>query len=392
MQPTRRISARRLLAIAVLACLALGAGFGASTFGGERRAAPAAAAASPAQRIGDCATIGDPANQDACYSAVALEMLQRDGNAGLDQLERIAQNDGRLGGRCHLLMHRVAAEYGRSEGITAANVGRYLPDSSSVNCPAGLTHGLMLHALEGATAATVAGVVPACTAEPSRIKQVNCIHGLGHSFMRSEESATATALALCDGLGGQHAPDCAPGVFHDYFLGMVGDDDAVRPADGGEWDPKLLCGERPARFVRACWLRAVQFGRDFVAAPIVNLPAEVRVECGGLDRVQRDGCVAALGFATEGAALDSCFLLSSTDSRSCLLGMNADPRGEGVLEGCGARPVRVQDLCFSWFGRLHAIFAEDRTDRSFCTALASASGRASCLRGAADADQPLGVL
>jgi hypothetical protein len=142
----------------------------------------------PEERVRDCSRVSAVPKRDVCYERVALRLLDREGGAGIDHLEAIAKRDKRLGERCHLVMHSASAKFAHKVDVTAKTLASYLPRSSSVNCPAGFTHGLMIYALEDVDPADASGILPACTREPSRILQINCIHGLGHAFMRLQDT------------------------------------------------------------------------------------------------------------------------------------------------------------------------------------------------------------
>ena len=330
--------------------------------------------------------------RDECYVSTMHRLLDDNGPQYVIELDHAAEGDELLGDNCHVMMHDVAERYVRNHAVTAANITTFLPDSNSVNCAAGLTHGLMTEALKSvADTDSITGMTAACEQQGVRIRQINCIHGLGHSFMRATRAHMRRSLALCDKLGSGNATDCAPGVFHEYFFGIEETAGAAMPAIVMR-DPRQLCASVAARFVRPCWLRAVQFSTPANAEPPSDVGPLVRNVCTNMSAAQRSGCITAQAFRTSDGGLDSCFRLAIADVRSCLLGFNADPTRANVLESCSQRPTRARSACYEWFGQLHAIFANPPGDRSFCTDLSEPEGVRHCLRGAARARKPLGVL
>lgn len=161
---------------------------------------------------------------------------------------------------CHGLMHTVGREYAKAHEVTLAHLVDYLPRTNDPGCPAGFAHGLISGVAPQIDAAKPEAQAAVCRRERTRYRRYSCVHGFGHAFMRIANERVEPALELCRGLGAD-APDCAQGVYHDYWFAINGIDATSKPKDVVT-EPRELCGAQPAQFVRPCWYRA------FVAARV----------------------------------------------------------------------------------------------------------------------------
>jgi hypothetical protein len=57
-------------------------------------------------------------------------------------------------------------------------------------------------------------------------------------------------------------------------------------------DPRRLCGDAPARFVRPCWYRVWLENRT--QGLQIETPADIDALCSGLSGLQRSACVTRL--------------------------------------------------------------------------------------------------
>jgi hypothetical protein len=131
----------------------------------------------------------------------------------------------------------------------------HLPEDNDPGCPAGFAHGLVTGVAPDIDPRQPREALSVCARAGTRFQRYSCIHGFGHAFMRIYEDRLDLALPLCKALGPQSAPDCAQGAYHDYWLAVLGADDASAPA-GAVRDPRALCAAQPAVFVKPCWYRS----------------------------------------------------------------------------------------------------------------------------------------
>jgi hypothetical protein len=238
----------------------------------------------------------------------------------------------------------------------------------------------------------------ACGDAATRYQRYSCIHGFGHAFMRMNGDLSP-ALHLCRALGPEAAPDCAQGAYHDYWFAATGVDEA-RLATEVEKNPRILCGEQPAEFVRPCWYRAFIENRPegFVA----STPEDLEGLCEGLRGVQRSGCMTAasvIGPADPAAQLVVCSRLpSAADAESCVRGTKAQNLLEAderellrLIEGCARFGGRAgpRRECYRWLGKTLAVLTDGEFAGSGCPQLRGAAARRECAAGAARMEDAL---
>ena len=289
---------------------------------------------------------------------------------------------------CHGVMHTVGRRYASQSGVRLATLMDALPKGNDAACTAGFAHGLVTAVASDIDVSRPAEAVRACGEAATRYQRYSCIHGFGHAFVRSSGDL-APALDLCRGLGAQ-APDCAQGAYHDYWFAALGVDEA-RLATEPETNPRVLCGEQPAEFVRPCWYRAFVENRPegFVA----ETPEDLDGLCAGLRGVQRSGCITAasvIGPPDPAEQLALCSRLRSpADAASCVRGtkaqnlLDADEDELGrLIGGCRRFGVRagVRSACFEWLGKTLAVLTDGRFARSGCPRVRGVADRR---RGAA---------
>jgi hypothetical protein len=298
--------------------------------------------------------------------------------------EAIHHAGGPIDASCHILFHWIGRNYGVQAHLTLARLQYYLPRTNDPTCPAGFAHGL-LTALGGQL--IVAGpkkVLALCAGSPTRYERYSCVHGLGHAYMRLFSEQLPYALAQCSKLGGQ-APDCAQGVFHDYWFSMHGVDNTKK--SGVIETPRQVCARQRAAYVLPCWYRVFM---EFPPAKAIKHPADLERLCTGLAGLQHDGCITGASAVASPDPFDQirgCTRLPTRDAEACVRGVGVPeimtkPLGVqlNLIETCGefraARPS-----CFSWLGRTLNVVTNGRFERVGCPALYPLDRRA-CLAGA----------
>ncbi len=199
-----------------------------------------------------------------------------------------ADKSGFLLANCHGMMHTVAREYAIKIHLTLGQLMDHLPKTNDPGCSAGYAHGLITAVapqIQQDGGPTVA--VKLCDEAKSRYESYSCVHGFGHAFMRLNNDQIPPSLVMCKQLGAVNAPDCAQGVYHDYWFSVQGFDDTKKPANPIT-EPRELCGQQPADFVRPCWYRAFV---ETASGTRVQGPEDFEKLCGGLEGLQREACV-----------------------------------------------------------------------------------------------------
>jgi hypothetical protein len=298
---------------------------------------------------------------------------------------------------CHGVMHTVGRRYAGEAGVRLATLMDALPKGNDPACTAGFAHGLVTAVASDIDVSRPAEAARACGDAATRYQRYSCIHGFGHAFMRSS-GELPPALDLCRGLGDQ-APDCAQGAYHDYWFAALGIDEA-KLATEPETNPRVLCGEQPAGFVRPCWYRAFVENRPegFVA----ETPEDLDGLCSGLRGVQRSACITAasvIGPTDPAEQLELCSRLrAAVDAKSCVRGTKAqnlldaeESEHVRLIEGCrrfGAHGG-VRDACYAWLGKTLAVLTDGRFAQSGCPQLRGAGARRACAAGAARMEDAL---
>jgi hypothetical protein len=328
-----------------------------------------------------------------CYLRHLLRVVDKSRNPArelpnIDILVR--QSGGFLAANCHMMMHVVGRTFARRHHVTLANLQRYLPLSNDPGCSAGFGMGMVMALGPQITHGGPEGADAMCGRAPTRFRQYTCFHSLGHAYMRYYDGYISYGLKACRALGNREAPDCAQGVFHDYWLGLSGQDSA-KSTRGEPRTARALCGRQHGSFVIGCWYRY------YLAIPPKRTPATaVRIErlCRGLAGLQREGCIAAASLISNPdpfAQFRICSYLEGVDVDSCLRGVgtqnlpDAFASGLELIAHCGslAKPARAG--CYSWFGRTLTVLTDGRFAKQGCRRLTSRAGRAAGSRRIDDA-------
>jgi len=326
-----------------------------------------------------CTQIHNADPQYRCYVRLLREDIERSGDPARE-LPRIDRRVSRVGGPveagCHVLMHQVGREFARDHHVTLSTLQRYVPESNNPNCSAGFGMGLVMYLGPQILRSGGAPAAAACARLPTRYREYTCVHGLGHALLRAYHGALGQAVAACRRLAARFAPDCAQGVFHDYWISLRGADGTSRPRHAST-SPRVLCDGR-FTYVRPCWYR--YFLEDPLAAPISNA-ADMRRACRGLRAVERFGCISAATLVVADDPFEQmrvCAQLQGLDTHACVRGV-----ADQALAGEPQRQLRLIRMCktadcYAWLGRTLAVVTNGRFR---CGELVH--GRAACDEGAA---------
>ena len=343
-------------------------------------------------------------------------LLVTHSKSSADELPRIDGYVHSVGGwleaNCHVLMHTVGRRYGVREHVRLTNLLDYLPKTNDPGCSAGFAHGLLIALGPQIQKLGPKGAAADCHRAATRYQRYSCIHGLGHAYARQYNDFIDPALASCGHLAPVDAPDCAQGVFHDYWIAIAGLDGTRRPA-GTVTSPRKLCGAQPARYVRACWYRAL------LERPPAKVPAsaaDLLAICHGLAPAQHAGCLIGASLIRSSdpqEQLQTCARLHGDDAAACIRGVRVPAYATApfafklrLIRGCANVESAAQRSCYDWLGkalnvvtngtfanRLHETSLRSRT-RDVHTRRALLRGRTRDLQLAGSANErgmPLGL-
>jgi len=390
---------RRLAALVVLACAFLavpaalaggGPGGGQFGYGPYKQEARAVLACAPDAKV--------VARYRTCLESKLLHLILATHDPA-DELPRIDKYAHSVGGwlpnNCHILMHTVGREYAVAAHVTLENLYHSLPKSNDPGCSAGFAHGMLIALGPAIQKMGPEGAAAECAKATTRYERYSCVHGLGHAYARLYLDYPLPALASCKLLGPDDAPDCAQGVFHDYWIAVDGLDAAHRHA-GMTTSPRALCGRYSGNFARACWYRA------FLERPPrrpVDSPKAILAVCAGLGGVQLKGCVTGASLIRSSdpfQQMQTCSRMPARFEVACARGVRVPgvalaPGGErmGLISACGAFAASAQYGCFWWLGLSLNVVTNGRFAKHGCPALGTAAERRPCAVGAAAYEGPL---
>jgi hypothetical protein len=358
----------------------------------------AAPAAGGAERpfLWQCEQIHRDDQKDACYVRLLLQDIDRSGDPA-NELPRIDRRvraaDTALSGRCHALMHVVGRRWAREHRLTLDGLQAVVPRSNDPGCSAGFGMGIVMYLGPEIISNGGKGAVKTCAGLPTRMRAFTCVHSLGHALMRGYHESLFLAVNACTRLGGAYAPDCAQGVFHDYWIALRGADETTSPVKVVR-SPRKLCAQYP-RFALACWYR---YYIEQPRPPTVETARNLTTVCHGLDGGQRAGCIAAASKTVQETPLVQARLCArlaaAADAVACLRGVANQtyagrPRDELRLFGaCSRMPPAARTPCDAWFGRTFNVLTNGSFLRSGCPKLAGAA-RTACAAGARRWGDPL---
>jgi hypothetical protein len=328
----------------------------------------------------------------ACWTSgfQALVEGEDDPRPTVAAIERTVRREGGFVlSSCHGVMHTVGRTYALDRGATLADLQDYLPRSNDPGCSAGFAHGLVTGVAPAIDPRRPREAATVCADAGTRYRRYSCVHGLGHAFMRIHGDRLTPALDLCRALGPRAAPDCAQGAYHDYWFAVVGADDATLPA-AAVTEPRELCGDQPAAFVRPCWYRAFVDNRP--EGIVVDSPEQLDVLCDGLGGLQREACITAasvIGPADPEAQLAICAQLPAAgDAASCVRGVKVQnllgaPNDAYVrlIGSCELFSGESRSACYRWLGKTITVVTDGAFARTGCPQLVLRARR-DCAAGA----------
>lgn len=345
--------------------------------------------------LSECVPLPD-AKKARCYVRGLLRAVERSGDpaTGVPKIDgQVHEAGGFLEAACHSLMHEVGRTWARRHHLTLEQLQRYVPHSNDPGCSAGFGMGLAMY-LGPELVTDPTKVLATCTALPTRFREYTCVHGLGHAFMRGFHGYVPDAVTACDKLGLVAAPDCAQGVFHDYWISLGGGD-GTEQVENADTDPESVCSAYT--YKRPCWYR---YFWERQASTRVSEGADILGLCADLDGMQRAGCVsgASLLVSRERDPVEHarvCGTLEGTDTYDCLRGVNVPALAGRTFEQlrlvrtCGDLPTATRAWCYRWFGRTLAVLTDGAFRTEGCSRLDGASPRFLCAQGARRTDLPL---
>jgi hypothetical protein len=342
-----------------------------------------------------CTQIHNAEAQFRCYVRLLRQDLENSGDPARE-LPRIDRRVVTVGGPvesgCHVLMHQVGREYARDHRVTLGTLQHYVPRSNNPNCSAGFGMGLVMYLGPQILRSGAGAAVRTCARLPTRYRAYTCVHGLGHALMRAYHGALGESVAACRALQASYAPDCAQGVFHDYWISLRGADGTARPR-GAEISPRSLCDGR-LTYVRPCWYR--YFLERALALP-VRTPADLRRSCRGLQALERSACISAAALTISSNPFDQmrvCAQLRGPDAASCVRGVpdqalaGQAAKQLALVRACGQMAVGARRSCYEWLGRTLAVVTNGAFRVWGCGQLGRFA-RAACVAGAKKMDRAL---
>jgi hypothetical protein len=391
-----RVRRRTPLVVALAVVLgAAGVAVGALTFrSDEDRDAATTTARDPAV----CEQL-DPNEARPCYISAFSTQVQGEDDPRV-VVQRIADRAWATGGfllpNCHGIMHTVARDYARSEGVTLATLMDYLPQTNDPGCPAGFAHGLVTAVAPDIDAEDPGKAAAVCAEAGTRYQRYSCTHGFGHAFMRMHGDELPPALEMCRALGPSAAPDCAQGAFHDYWFAVIGVDDAELEGEAVT-SPRELCAAQSAEFVRPCWYRAFVDSRPEGFA--VSSRSDFEDLCGGLAGLQRQACITAasvIGPPDPEVQIGLCAEIPAADAESCIRGTKVQNL-LGATIADYAELARTCDLfrggtragCYRWLGKTISVVTDGAFGERGCRQLRDPLARRACSAGARAVDEAL---
>jgi hypothetical protein len=332
-----------------------------------------------------------PAAQRTCLATQLLRLVERTGDpaAELPRIDRYAHSvGGLLLDSCHIIMHSVGQRYAAARRLTLGELNQVLPRSNDPSCSAGFAHGMIIYLGPQLTRAGPRAAEAACARAGTRYRRYSCIHGLGHAYMRLSGERFGIALDACKGLGPVNAPDCAQGVFHDYWITLGDRTRADVPWGAGSATQIAyqLCSRYP--YVRGCWYRA--FLENHPSRPI-RTAADLLAVCRGMRGLNHEACLTAGALVSSSDPFTQvrlCRGLHGLDAVDCVRGtavaaLEQSPLSEQVelAASCRSFDAAARPGCYRWLGKALAVVTNGGFLRTGCARLGS--GAADCRRGAA---------
>jgi hypothetical protein len=403
----RRTLIGGLAALVVIAAVAVGVliAAGGGDEPGEVAAGdpePVAATSETTEATGDLSVCAGLIRDEgrACY-ARELDKIVNGATDPLAAVEGITQaayadQSGFLLANCHGIMHTVARKYALRTKLTLENLMDSLPRTNDPGCSAGYAHGLVTAVAPEIEAAGPDVANRLCADTETRYQRYSCTHGFGHAFMRLNNERLEPSLEMCRQLGEDAAPDCAQGIYHDYWFAVNGIDDTAT-IENPVTDPRELCGAQPEEFVRPCWYRAFV---ETAQGERTESPEEIEEACGGLDGLQRAACVTGsmvIGPPDPRNQLIICSELSDdADIEACIRGTKVqnllqypDEMKVDLIKDCKQFERKLALVCYRWLGKTLGVVTDGKLLEFGCPELPKGAPRKACEEGVESMDGPL---
>jgi hypothetical protein len=352
-----------------------------------------------ARALGSCTLVAASVPRyRACITdrAVGLIISTHDPADELPRIDRYVHSTGGwLQDNCHVLMHAVGRRYARAAHVTLSNLLDYLPKTNDPGCSAGFAHGLLMYLGPQIVQLGPRGAAADCNRAPTRYQRYSCIHGLGHAYARLFDDTIAPALDACVQLGARNAPDCAQGVYHDYWIAVSGLDATHKPS-APVTSPRVLCTAQPLRFARPCWYRA------FLERPPahgVGSAAAITALCTGLRGLEHAACTTGASLIRSDdptVQMHTCARLPGADGGACARGvripavaLSGFPSQLALIRQCAGFEHSAQRSCYEWLGEGLNVITNGSFLTRGCPHLRYAATRAACAAGARAYDGPL---
>jgi hypothetical protein len=346
--------------------------------------------------LADCARPAPRPAMRVCYADAMLQEVHdaQDPTAVLTRIDREVNRIGEYpASNCHTLMHGVGRRYARLHKVTLATLMDYLPHNNDAGCAAGFAHGIITAIAPEILRAGPAAAEQVCGKATTRFLRYSCTHGLGHAYMRYYAESLRPSLELCRALGLNIAPDCAQGVYHDYWLAVVGADETKRPASATT-NVRELCERQPRGFVLGCWYRA--FIETRPAGYQTKSAADLTHICADTTGLQRQGCITAASVIGSSNPLEQmrvCAQLPKRDVLPCVHGVKVQnlidtPASNQllVISRCELFKGALATGCYEWLGKVLEVITDGTFSRTGCPQVVQSQA---CLRGARSYEGPL---
>ena len=333
-----------------------------------------------------------PAAQRSCLVEQLLRLIEttNDPATELPRIDRYARSTDSLLAVCHGIMHSVGIRFAAARKLTLGDLNTVLPRSNDPGCSAGFAHGMIIYLGPQLRQAGPKAALVACAKPSTRYERYSCVHGLGHAYMRLSGERLGVGLKACSALGPKNGPDCAQGVFHDYWISL-GDRPSRRlpwGAGSAAQTAYQLCSHYD--YVRGCWYRALLEDHP----PPIRSPADLLALCRGMQGIQHDGCIiggSAAGSSNPFSQVQLCSALPGPDAVECVHGLRPaiGPLADQIslIKGCRAFVTSARAGCYYWLGKTLNVVTNGRFLRAGCGKLRA--GAADCRRGAASYAGPL---
>ena len=265
-------------------------------------------------------------------------------------------------------MHTVAREYALRIHLKLAKLMDNLPATNDPGCSAGYAHGLVTAVAPEIEKAGPTVANKLCAESETRYQRYSCTHGFGHAFMRLNNDNIAPSLQMCGQLGTGAAPDCAQGIYHDYWFSMNGIDDTRSRRNRSPSRASCAAPSPPSSCAPAGTARSWRPR----TAPAWSPRRDFEELCGGLEGLQRHACVtgaSVIGPPDPRNQLTVCAALEDVqDVEACIRGtkvqnlLNFDPQLRiDLIQDCNKTfQGAIALTCDRWLGKTLGVISDGK--------------------------------